>query len=75
MSRSSGNKTSDIEKIYIPASGARSSGAGGGLGGRHPRRLAPRPKCFLSFGLVSEPEAEDCASGRKEKRLFAFRIL
>ena len=75
MSRSSVNKTLDIEKIYISASGARSSGAGGGLGGRHPRRLAPPPKCFLSFGLSSESKAEDCVSGKKENGCLRLNFL
>ncbi len=51
MSRSSGNKTLDIEKIYIPASGARSSGMRWGLG-EAPAQTNPISASSL-FGLVS----------------------
>ncbi len=60
MSRSSGNKTLDIEKIYIPA-GAKAQRR---WGWEAPAQTSPA-KCFLSFGLVSEPEAEDCTRERK----------
>lgn len=73
MSRSSGNKTLDMSRIYIPASGARSSGAGGGLGGRHPRRLAPRRRLPL-FWVSELPKSQGCVSGRYKRRLLVFKF-
>ncbi len=72
MSRSSGNKTLDIEKIYTSKRDAQLCGAGGGLGGE-PAQIAPA-KCFLSFWVSERAEAEDCASGKREKRLLRLKL-